>query len=99
MFAEKEGVRSIHQHTLPELPPADGSALELGSRAVEAISCLRKWKQTSGLSLGAPLSGVRLGTPGAAALEQARPEIAGTLRIEELVLEEHPELKVLEVAA
>jgi valyl-tRNA synthetase len=96
VFAEKERVRSIHQYTLPELPPADGSALELGGRAAEAMSCLRTWKQSSGLSLGAPLSKVRLGAPGAAALEQVRPEIAGTLRVEELTLEEHPELKVLE---
>jgi valyl-tRNA synthetase len=96
IFAEKEGVRSIHRTSPPEPRPVDSTAAEAGTRAVEMISCLRKWKQTNGLSLGAPLAAVRVGMPGASSLECARPEIAGTLRIQSLTLEEAPELSVLE---
>jgi valyl-tRNA synthetase len=99
MFAEREGVRSIHRSSPPEPQPVDEGAVRLGERATDVISCLRTWKQTNGLSLGAPLASARVGMPRATELEVARTEIAGTLRIESLTLEEAPELAVLEATA
>jgi valyl-tRNA synthetase len=98
-FAEKEGVPSIHNCGLPEPWRVDSEALEVGARAVELISCLRKWKRANGLSLGARVARVRLGTPNPGLLEQARPEIAGTLRIEDLTLHEASTLGVLRAHA
>ena len=82
--------KSIHISSWPETQKewADKKAERIGDIAVKSISELRKYKQQSGLSLGAKLGKATIYFPQPKMIEPVVDVIRGTMRIEELEIKD-----------
>ena len=97
LFAKAEKFASIHLSQLPKaaaLYKAAKAALELGNLAVETITEIRKWKADNTLGLGAEVEKLTIEHPKAKELEKIKSEIAGTMRIKELVIKKEHSLSI-----
>ena len=87
--------KSIHTYEIPTPKKVNKEALELGDLACEAISAIRKYKQSKNMSLGAELEVLILTSPKAIKLKKWRDDIAGTMRIKDLEIKRGKELAVI----
>ncbi|MFC2172673.1 valine--tRNA ligase [Acidobacteriota bacterium] len=88
IFAGREEAKSIHISAWPELDYRDEDALSASDLALKLISLLRNLKREKKIRLGAQLEKVILRMPSSPFTESVLPEVKGTLRIDELVVEE-----------
>lgn len=90
IYREKEIEKSIHLARWPEYSPSmdDSEALQLGDIAMEVISDIRKWKTERRLGMGREVDEMTVFHPNGAELQPIRDDIAGTLRIKNMKIEE-----------
>jgi valyl-tRNA synthetase len=95
VFMKNEDFSSIHVSSWPDLTFEDERAFKAGEKGLEIISTGRKWKQDQRMALGAEVERLTVRTKVDDELHMVAPEIAGTLRVGELVLEEGEGLEIV----
>ncbi len=91
LFAENEGVDSVHRSSWPQIETRWQSeeALQLGNVLLEIATAVRRYKSENSLSLGSELERLVLATPDralAGELKQASLDLASLTRAEEIAV-------------